>query len=508
VPSNEINNVGYTNIANDDTSYLTRETSLDGNTPILRTMFALGINRERVKDLNFLFIGLSSYEVGPVVCSTGSIGSAWDLNAYIWNFTTGVYDYFVGTNGGGATLGAGGQTLYGLVTRDVRNATVANYISTDGNVIIITMGHTVSNGDQSCFTADQAKLIVSYIPETTNYCQSSTLAPITVTNVGNVDINVDGNFSSAFSGVDKNLVLKVWRGNDSGCGTDGNGMGGWQRKCSVTSVLPEADWTADETSGTTLHDLSGNGHVGTLKGTNVSFTGNNCHARNCLWFSGSDTNVEIGDASSYLNNNFTISAWLKPGIGGTQYIVSTYMGFAGQRVSLEWDSGGTNIVCRAGTGSVSFNSDITDSTHHIACTRNTGGDVNVYLDGTLSQNGTDTAGTLDLTGSGNNFLHLGKNMGNASGYLDEIQIYTSTLTGGQIAQLYNFGRAPPADANTNAPTTTTCRQYDYTNSTVGARLATRLPTADTNQFCFSGEFDTFVNAGDHNKVFQTGSDFS
>lgn len=234
VPSNEINNTGYSNIASDDASYLTRETSIDGNAPILRTMFALGVDRTRVKDLNFLFIGLSSFNESPAVCTAGSTGSARDMNAYIWNFTTSAYDYFIGTDGGGTTLGAGGQTLNGVVMRDVRNASILNYISSDGNVIIITMGHVQANSDKSCFTADQAKLFVTYVPETTNYCQSSTLAPLTITNAGNVDINVDANFSNAFTGIDFNAVLKVWQGS-SGCGSDGNGLGGWQDTCTYAS---------------------------------------------------------------------------------------------------------------------------------------------------------------------------------------------------------------------------------------------------------------------------------
>jgi hypothetical protein len=72
-------------------------------------------------------------------------------------------------------------------------------------------------------------------------CQSSTLAPILITNNGNVTVNVDGNFSAGFSGDDTNMLLKVWMGTGSGCGAasasdggDSNGLGGWEVDCSVT----------------------------------------------------------------------------------------------------------------------------------------------------------------------------------------------------------------------------------------------------------------------------------
>ncbi|VVB98952.1 Uncharacterised protein [uncultured archaeon] len=67
----------------------------------------------------------------------------------------------------------------------------------------------------------------------TSACQDgSSLAPILVTNNGNVAVNIDGNFTAAFSGADANLVLKVWRGTGTHCGT--SGFGGWENDCSVT----------------------------------------------------------------------------------------------------------------------------------------------------------------------------------------------------------------------------------------------------------------------------------
>ncbi|MFH1894959.1 MAG: hypothetical protein ABIJ74_00030 [archaeon] len=76
------------------------------------------------------------------------------------------------------------------------------------------------------------------LPQTTSAggtaCQDASTAAITITNNGNVAINVDGNFTADFAGNDVNIVLKVWRGTGAGCGT--SGLGGWEATCSVTAA--------------------------------------------------------------------------------------------------------------------------------------------------------------------------------------------------------------------------------------------------------------------------------
>lgn len=75
-------------------------------------------------------------------------------------------------------------------------------------------------------------------------CQSASLAAMTITNNGNVVTNIDGNFTSAFTGNDVNLVLKVWMGTGSGCGT--GGFGGWEggwKGCSITNPTTPVNQT-------------------------------------------------------------------------------------------------------------------------------------------------------------------------------------------------------------------------------------------------------------------------
>ncbi|MDO8427967.1 MAG: hypothetical protein Q7S92_02025 [Candidatus Diapherotrites archaeon] len=74
-------------------------------------------------------------------------------------------------------------------------------------------------------------------------CQSSTLAPVLITNNGNIAANIDGNFMVDLNGTDVNVVLKVWMGTGAGCGEaaptgggDVNGMGGWRQDCNVANA--------------------------------------------------------------------------------------------------------------------------------------------------------------------------------------------------------------------------------------------------------------------------------
>ncbi len=68
----------------------------------------------------------------------------------------------------------------------------------------------------------------------TTACQDASTYGMLVTNNGNVAVNIDGNFTTDFTGVDTNLLLRVWMGNGTGCGT--SGLGGWQLPCSVTAA--------------------------------------------------------------------------------------------------------------------------------------------------------------------------------------------------------------------------------------------------------------------------------
>ncbi len=509
-PFAQLNTGGYSFFSTDNSSYVSRISNAnDGNTPAFRMVFKLVGNTGLVTDLNFHYIGAAQYQPSGQTCSSGGIYPTYDVNAFIWNYRTGAYVHLDGNSGNGSNMAEDSQSIYATVIQKSLTGKIHDYIGTganDKNVTILVAGVMNYDGGQSCLWGDYAHLGVFSHPIETNFCQSSTLAPMTVTNVGNTAINIDGNFSSAFSGVDINLELKVWQGTGSGCGVDGNGLGGWQRDCNVTVVNPEARWSMDENNGATVIDSAGNGHHGTLVG-NAQFTTDICYENRCV-FSLQDGNISIEDGTTYLDNNFTISTWvyIKNAQTGNTALVSTYDGQAGNRVDLNYDVGNTTITCQAGTGAGAvIPTSIVDGLHHLVCTRTTAGEVQLYLDGVIIQSGTLTTGDLDLGTSNNDFLRLG---GNLNGYIDNTTIYTRALSEVEVGTLLNNGFAIPDGWQTREPGQTFCRGYTSTNATTGARLKTGLTEGSTQQFCFSGDFLGFVKAGDHNKSFQTGTDFS
>lgn len=75
-----------------------------------------------------------------------------------------------------------------------------------------------------------------------------------------MDLNLDGNFTSAFTGSDVNVVLKAWMGTGTGCGTDGNGLGGWAQDCPITGTTTPVTSTQcrnwNSTNATTIGRLA------------------------------------------------------------------------------------------------------------------------------------------------------------------------------------------------------------------------------------------------------------
>jgi hypothetical protein len=114
-----------------------------------------------------------------------------------------------------------------------------------------------------------------------------------------------------------------------------------------------ASYNFNQASGTTLSDLSGNGHNGTI--TNATWT-NSGHTGSALSFNGSSSWVTI-DGSSSLNlvNGMTLEAWIKPANG------------TGPRPILVKEGTGTTLYALYGSNtssvpSVSLNANTTGST--------------------------------------------------------------------------------------------------------------------------------------------------
>jgi hypothetical protein len=223
----ELTTSQYSSISADDTSYYTKSTSTSGNHPSLKTVFQLTETESEVTELFLKYIGAA--RSGTLCSSLGSNASDADLNLFIWNYDSGKYEDANSYDGDGSSVAFDPKTLTKTIS-----ASTASYIAGDGNVTLMVQGEP-HEGVTECLTTDYVELVVLHSPVSTEFCQSSSTAPITIKNNGTTPIpTIDGNFASAFAGADINVVLKVWMGTGSGCGTDG--MGGWEKDCSVTGT--------------------------------------------------------------------------------------------------------------------------------------------------------------------------------------------------------------------------------------------------------------------------------
>ncbi len=166
-------------------------------------------------------------------CANGAPdGTDSDSNVFLWDNNNGKYRRIL-------TVAGDPQLSVGVPNNVDRNIVVdlnfLRFIGSDNNItLLIESGVPTSGTNISCIYPDTIQMRAIYYADNNAFCQSSTVAPLTIRNTGTTDINVDGNFANAFSGSDINLVLKVWQGTGSGCGT--LGFGGWEKDCSITTT--------------------------------------------------------------------------------------------------------------------------------------------------------------------------------------------------------------------------------------------------------------------------------
>ena len=190
--------------------------------------------------------------------------------------------------------------------------------------------------------------------------------------------------------------------------------------------------------------------------------GNAVHFRGAISPTVGITNQRIhitAPSTTFNVNTFTLSAWIKtPDAGNNRKrIFSQQAPSTISRVTQYYGIGlnGNNLECYSQldsgvltTGVGQFNQLLNDNQwHHVACVRNTGNEFVWYIDGARVK-------TIPLTGSslsgylmGNAGIVIGRFIGNAvedfNGTIEDIRVYNTALTNGQINQVYNFTRNAP-----------------------------------------------------------------
>ena len=201
-------------------------------------------------------------------------------------------------------------------------------------------------------------------------------------------------------------------------------------------------------SGTTWHDLSGNGNDGTLT-NGPTFSGVAKDA--AIEFDGSNDVVELPAANTILDDTYyTIECWIKSSDDGTssgQY--ATFIGTrVGKNASLARNSNGGqamflfDTVAEGNTNLVGTSVVFDENWHHIVGTFDNGVGK-LYVDGVLENTATKTA-PADLSSESSVIFGIGRDPSSTSRiFSGEIAIgtvYNRALTASEISQNFNAQR--------------------------------------------------------------------
>jgi fibronectin type 3 domain-containing protein len=215
-----------------------------------------------------------------------------------------------------------------------------------------------------------------------------------------------------------------------------------------------AAYSFDAGTGTTLADVSGRGHAGTIAGAVWSTAGRNGGA---LSFDGVNDMVTVADTAALdLTNAMTLEAWVRPSSTNRwrtvalkeqsgALVYSLYSNNNGQRASTNLWLGSGEIEARS-AGSLPAN-----AWTHLAATYD-GAAIRLYVNGALSGSATANGSMPASTGA----LRIG---GNAiwdeffAGLIDDLRLYNRALsiTEIQTDMATAVGPPPPTDSQPPSP---------------------------------------------------------
>jgi len=219
---------------------------------------------------------------------------------------------------------------------------------------------------------------------------------------------------------------------------------------------PVADYSFDEKQGTSLNDLSGNGHTGTITnegsygGTNPKWTNGNIGG--ALEF-GNYGYVEFTDDELIAQDNITVEAWIYPGKvsgGSSNFPIYVQNKNDSQGVTnfshlfaIDYTNGKLKYDNSPAGGSINSNTALSaNAWYHVAITRN-GNAVTFYLNG--KSDGSGTGETRDiftaetLIGAKYYWVMYEANVDQFIGKISHLTVYDYARTPGQIAWDYDRG---------------------------------------------------------------------
>ncbi|MDR3456220.1 MAG: glycoside hydrolase family 76 protein [Verrucomicrobiae bacterium] len=215
---------------------------------------------------------------------------------------------------------------------------------------------------------------------------------------------------------------------------------------------PAGYYPLDATSGTVAVDANGSSNNGVVN--NATWNSSGGRFSGCLVFNGVNSSVQI---TNPVCNDFSIAFWVKTSqaTGSGQWYNG--VGLVDADAPLSNDDFGTGLV----GGKFAFGVGNPDTTivststinngvwHHCVATRQqVTGVISVYVDGALQATGTANRNTLDATARILFGAHASGG-GYFNGSLDDVRIFSRTLSSGEVAALYSNSIALPPGAPTN-----------------------------------------------------------
>ena len=217
--------------------------------------------------------------------------------------------------------------------------------------------------------------------------------------------------------------------------------------CDAPSGLVAA-YAFDETSGSVLHDSSGNGHDGTISGA----TWTSGHDGGALSFNGSNASVDLGSLGTFYQSGFTLEGWVqkqtstKKDVG----VLGSWSSSGGPMLWVDHLAGDYQLTLNSGLSSYldSGHTPIGGQWQYLAATFD-GSTARFYIDGVQVASRSVTSSV----GSSNNW-RIGAYGSVAGGFfdglIDNVRIYNRALSDTEVQTDMSLP-APAAGVDTAAP---------------------------------------------------------
>jgi prepilin-type N-terminal cleavage/methylation domain-containing protein len=189
-----------------------------------------------------------------------------------------------------------------------------------------------------------------------------------------------------------------------------------------------ADWHLDETSGTAIADSSGNGNNGTMSSAiNGAMTTAGVYG-NALNFSGN--HIETTNQITVAHDSFTATLWFKSTATGYQWIMTSDVGkFIG--TGADGQLRACLVTCPQGTARYN------DGNWHFAAVTGDATAIRGYVDGNLQF----TAAPDSSSSTATILIGMAVDLYPFTGTLDQVRLYSGSLTAQAIQKYYAEGRS-------------------------------------------------------------------